>query len=96
LTAADAPAQDSGWPAHSQGDAMAQFTVNPQRVDPYKNFKFQLKWDGRVVAGVSHVGALHRVTEVLEFREGGNPSLSHRSPGVTRYEPITLNHLEPA
>jgi phage tail-like protein len=69
---------------------MAQFPVNPQRLDPYKNFKFQVKWDGRIVAGVSRVSALHRITEVIEFREGGNPSLSHRSPGTTRYEPITL------
>jgi phage tail-like protein len=69
---------------------MAQFTVNPQRLDPYKNFKFRLRWDGRIVAGISRVSPLHRITEVLEFREGGNPSLSHRSPGTTRYEPITL------
>ena len=69
---------------------MAHIPVNPQRLDPYKNFKFQVKWDGRIVAGISRVSALHRITEVLEFREGGNPSLSHRSPGTTRYEPITL------
>ncbi|MBP1679141.1 MAG: hypothetical protein H6Q29_1052, partial [Bacteroidetes bacterium] len=25
---------------------MAQFVVN-QRFDPYKNFKFRVKWDGR-------------------------------------------------
>ena len=25
---------------------MAQFTVNAQRFDPYKNFKFRVKWDG--------------------------------------------------
>ena len=30
---------------------MAQFTVNPTRFDPYKNFKFRVKWDGRFVAG---------------------------------------------
>jgi hypothetical protein len=29
---------------------MAQFSVNPQRFDPYKNFKFRVKWDGRYVA----------------------------------------------
>lgn len=69
---------------------MAEFPANPQRLDPYKNFKFRLKWDGRYVAGVSNVGALHRITEVLEFREGGDPSLAHRSPGATRYEAITL------
>ena len=36
---------------------MAQFTVNAQRFDPYKNFKFRVKWDGKYVAGVSKVGS---------------------------------------
>lgn len=69
---------------------MAQFTVNPHRLDPYKSFKFRVKWDGRVVAGVSKVSALRRVTEVIEHREGGDPSNMRRSPGTTRFEPITL------
>jgi len=69
---------------------MAQFTVNPNRFDPYKNFKFRVKWDGRYVAGVSKVGALKRSTEMVEFREGGDPSTSRKSPGRTKYEAITL------
>ena len=69
---------------------MPQFTVNPARVDPYKNFKFRVKWDGRYVAGISRVSALRRVTEVVEHREGGDPSSVHKSPGRTRYEPIVL------
>jgi phage tail-like protein len=69
---------------------MAQFSVNAQRFDPYKNFKFRVKWDGRYVAGVSKVGALKRTTEVVEHREGGDPSSSRKSPGRTKYEPITL------
>ena len=69
---------------------MAQFTVNAQRFDPYKNFKFRVKWDGRYVAGVSKVGALKRTTEVVEHREGGDPSTSRKSPGRTKYEAITL------
>lgn len=69
---------------------MAQFSVNAQRRDPYKNFKFRIRWDGRVVAGISKVGALKRTTEVVEHREGGDPSTSHKSPGRTKYEAITL------
>ncbi len=69
---------------------MTEFTVNPQRLDPYKNFKFRVKWDGRYVAGVSRVSALRRTTEVVRHREGGDPSSSHKSPGRTEYEPITL------
>lgn len=69
---------------------MAQFSVNTQRFDPYKNFKFRVKWDGRYVAGISKVGALKRTTEVVEHREGGDPSSSRKSPGRTKYEAITL------
>jgi phage tail-like protein len=69
---------------------MAQFTVNAQRFDPYKNFKFRVKWDGRYVAGVSKVSALKRMTEVVKHREGGDASSSRKSPGRTEYEPITL------
>jgi len=69
---------------------MAEFTVNPTRFDPYKNFKFRVKWDGRYVAGVSKVSALKRTTEVIEHREGGDPSSSRKSPGRTQFEPITL------
>jgi phage tail-like protein len=69
---------------------VAQFTVNPQRFDPYKNYKFRVKWDGRYVAGVSKVGALKRTTQVVEHREGGDPSSVRKSPGQTKYEAITL------
>ena len=69
---------------------MAQFTVNQQRFDPYKNFKFRVKWDGRYVAGVSRVGMLQRTTEVVTHRTGGDPSSSRKSPGRTEYAAITL------
>ena len=69
---------------------MPQFSVNTSRLDPYKNFKFRVKWDGRYVAGISKVGALKRTTEVVEHREGGDPSSSRKSPGRTKYEAITL------
>ncbi|HSB35323.1 MAG TPA: phage tail protein [Thermoanaerobaculia bacterium] len=69
---------------------MAQFTVNAGRFDPYKNFKFRVKWDGKYVAGVSRVSALRRVTEVIEHREGGDPNTSRKSPGRTQFDAITL------
>jgi phage tail-like protein len=69
---------------------MAEFTVNAQRFDPYKNFKFRVKWDGQFLAGISKVSALKRTTEVVEHREGGDPSTWRKSPGVTRFDPITL------
>src|SRR5919108_4654422 len=69
---------------------MAQFTVNAARFDPYKNFKFRVKWDGRYVAGISKVSALRRTTEVVAHREGGDPSSDRKAPGRTQYEAITL------
>lgn len=69
---------------------MAQFIVNTERFDPYKNFKFRVKVDGRYVAGVSKVGALKRSTEVIKHREGGDPSTSRKMPGQTEYDAIML------
>jgi len=69
---------------------VAQFSVNATRFDPYKNFKFRVKWDGKYVAGISKVGALKRTTEVVKHREGGDPSSSRKSPGRTEYEAISL------
>ena len=69
---------------------MAQFTVNATRIDPYRNFKFQVIWDQRTVAGVSKVGALKRSTEVVSHREGNDISTSRHSPGRTSFEAISL------
>jgi phage tail-like protein len=74
-----------------------QFTVNTHRIDPYKNFKFRVKWksepDGKyeIIAGVSKVGALKRSTEVVSHREGGDVSTQRHSPGKTKFEPIMLD-----
>src|SRR5215217_4357063 len=72
------------------GGTMAQFSVNPNRFDPYKNFKFRVKMDGHYVAGISKVSGLKRTTEVVKHREGGDPSSSRKSPGRTEFEAITL------
>ena len=69
---------------------MAKFEVNQSRLDPYKNFKFRVKWDGRYVAGVSKISALKRTTEVVEHREGGDFNFMRKSPGQVKFEPITL------
>lgn len=69
---------------------MAQFSINTSRFDPYKNFKFRIKWDGRYVLGASKVSMLKRTTEVVKHREGGDPSTSRKSPGRTEFEAITI------
>lgn len=70
--------------------ANTQFVVNAHRSDPYKNFKFRIKWDGKVVAGVSKISALKQSTEPVEHREGGDPSTSRKSPSDWSFEPITV------
>jgi phage tail-like protein len=69
---------------------MARFTVNTHRFDPYRNFKFKIKWDNQYVAGLHKCSALRRTTEVTEWREAGDPTASRKLPGKTKYEPITL------
>ncbi len=69
---------------------MAEFTVNATRFDPYKNFKFRVKWDGKYVAGVSKVGGLNKKTEVIKHRDGADPSTSRKSPGRTEFDAITI------
>lgn len=69
---------------------MAQFTVNTERLNPYRNFKFRIKWDNQYVAGLSKCSALKKTTEVVDWRDGGDPSTSHKLPGKTSYEAITL------
>lgn len=68
---------------------MAQFSVNTQRLDPYKTFMFRVKYDGKYVAGVSKVSALTRTTEVVEHSAGGDLS-AHKSPGRPKFNAITL------
>jgi len=69
---------------------MPEFVVNPDRFDPYKSFKFRVKWDGRYVAGVSKISGLRRITDVVEQRDGGDPNFTRKSPGVTHYAPLVL------
>lgn len=71
---------------------MGQFSSNLQRLDPYKNFKFRLKLDGRYVAGVSMVSALKGSSEVMEYREENDQSFSHKLPERTKHEPITMKY----
>jgi phage tail-like protein len=75
---------------------MAQFTVNTQRIDPYKTFKFRVKWQSdpggpfATVAGVSKASALKRSTDIVSHREGGDISTPRHSPGASKFEPVTL------
>ena len=67
-----------------------EFSVNPYRVDPYKKFKFRVKWDGRYIPGITRVSGLHRNTQVIQMRNGSQPNVVIIAPGQTTYEPIVL------
>jgi len=67
------------------------FVKNAHRIDPYKNFKFRVIMDGKAVLGVNKVGALKRTTDVVKYREGGDNSYEHKSPGRTTYDGITMD-----
>ena len=69
---------------------MVQFSVNTHREDPYRNFKFKVKWDNEYVAGVNKISGLTKTTEAVSWRDGGDPSHEHKLPGVTKYEAVTL------
>jgi phage tail-like protein len=69
---------------------VAQFSVNTHRIDPYKNFKFRVVWDNKPVAGLSKMSAVKRMTEVIEWREAGGPTIIRKMPGRTKHEPVTL------
>jgi phage tail-like protein len=69
---------------------MTEFTVNANRRDPYENFKFRVKWDGQYIPGFTEVSGLTRETDVVDYREGGDPSASRKLPGLTKYASITL------
>jgi len=68
---------------------LPQFTKN-DRFDPYKNFKFKVRWDSKTVAGISKVGGLKRTTTPVNHREGGDPSTSRKSPGRNEFDAIML------
>ena len=63
--------------------AAPKFPANAHRHDPYRDFKFQIVIDGQPVAGLTKVSALHKITEVVEYREGGDPTSSRKLPGRT-------------
>jgi phage tail-like protein len=67
---------------------MSESTANPTRLEPYKNMKFRINWDDRIIPGVSKMSPLRRTTDVLEYREGNDPSTSRKLPGLTKFDPI--------
>lgn len=67
-----------------------EFVVNPSRTDPYKRINFRVRWDGKIVPGVTYVSPLSRTTEAIEYRDGGDPADRRVTPGLTTIHPIIL------
>jgi phage tail-like protein len=67
------------------------FTVNINRYDPYKSYRFLVYFGTSTspVAAVSKVSGLKRSSDVIEYKEGGNAVIL-KGLGRTKYEPITL------
>lgn len=69
---------------------MARMNPSTNRFDPYRTFRFKVKWDGQYVAGLSKMGSLKRTTEMVEFREAGENITSRKLPGKSSYQAVTL------
>ncbi|CAB1085079.1 hypothetical protein D1AOALGA4SA_12574 [Olavius algarvensis Delta 1 endosymbiont] len=65
-------------------------TGKAQRFDPYRNFKFKVKINNEVVAGLSKMSSLKKSTEGIDWFEAGDNFNPRRLPGKTKYEPVTL------
>lgn len=66
------------------------FTAKSLTYDPYRNFKFLVKWDNEPIAAVSKVSALTKSIEVKDWRSGGLNNSTMKLPMATKYEPVTL------
>src|SRR3954451_9984356 len=69
---------------------MPRMNASTNRFDPFRNFRFKVKWDGQYVAGLTKMGALKRSTEMVEFREAGKNTQSRKLPGKTKYDAVPL------
>ena len=60
------------------------------RVDPYKSFKYLLEIEGITQAGFSECSGLSSEVEIVEYREGGEPSYVRKLIGKSSYGDISL------
>jgi phage tail-like protein len=58
--------------------------------DPYRTFKFRVRLDGRVIAGVRKVSALARSVATTEVKEAGDAMGARLMPGPVSWDEVTL------
>jgi len=68
--------------------AMVAIASAAARTDPYRSYRFRLVMNGHAVAGANQLTRADH--EVVKHRAGGDPGLSHKSPGRSKFESITL------
>jgi phage tail-like protein len=61
-----------------------------QRKDPYRNHRFLVEIDGIVQAGFSECSGFGSSIEVVEYREGGDPTTVRKLAGKVSYPDIML------
>jgi phage tail-like protein len=60
------------------------------RQDPLRNFRFRVEFDGQQVAGFSEVLIGATTTDVIEYREGNEPTRLRKLPGLHKSANVTL------
>ena len=60
------------------------------KFDPFRKFKFRIKVNNQMVAGMTKCSALTMSVESKDFRTGEMDSFKRKLPGLVTFEPITL------
>jgi phage tail-like protein len=58
--------------------------------DPYRTFKFRVRLDNAVIAGVTKVSALGRSVGANEVKQGGDMLAPRQNPSAVTYDEVTL------
>jgi phage tail-like protein len=58
--------------------------------DPYRTFKFRVRLDNAVIAGVTKVSALGRSVAANEVKQGGDLLGPRQNPAAVTYDEVTL------
>ena len=66
---------------------MAKAVANPQRFDPYKNFKFRISMEGRTVAGIDLVSGLAPTPGSTKKKP------RRKLPGLQKFGNLTLKRV---
>lgn len=60
------------------------------RIDPFGQFNFIIEIDGLTRGGFTEVSGLTSSQEVIDYREGSDPTVLRKLPALTTFENIVL------